>query len=894
MAEEIVIGKLIIDNSDLDRAMFESKQSIIELEVEQKKLKKETENLSSANEEQLTTFVANEASLKRLRSEYSQNQKTVLAIVKAQSGLDDELKKVNRSQDEAIINTKALTEARRKVDTTTVEGSKVIADINTKIDANNKLINGSSSALEQQKNNVGNYPTIMGAVGSSFGGATAQIIGFAGRGKEAIDEVSAGFKNYQEAQKASAVAQEAYQQAQAASTIATKAATDAQSKRTMIGFRYNKGLATETELEAANTAATTANATATSAQATATAAATTATNASAASLKLFRIALISTGIGAIVILLGSLISYLTTTQAGIDKVTSVTRPLITVFQTLLGFVQELGGGLFKMLSGDIKGGFEDIKNSSKALGQNLSIAYDRGVAIDKLMKNLSASEADFILSQGKLGEQLKIQNQIAEDTTKTIAEREAAAVKSIDIAKQINQEQRTRLLLELAILQAQAANNDTSDADRAAIANKVNEIRESNKQLAELETTQTNKVNAIRKQGASESKALTDAAFQESLKQSRNKIDLIKLEAKEQILTTEEKIANAKKVFDLENDLAKRSSSGSDQQKVLIENRQNLSNEILAITQEQIKIENDLQNSAFSELKKLSEQELTERIQGAKDLATAQILLLDSSLLSERAYADEVVKINESKNASILALNKTFEETEKTRIAEKLTNDKLFSEAEFQIRLIEITDRNATEQEIKEALLIENYSRELDLLNQSLLDKSISEGVYLKKKELAEKKFNADTGKNDKILADQKRANNIGMAQDAIGALQGLFGESKALSVASALINTYQGISAGVKLGYPAAIPAVAAAAATGFAAVKNILKTNKSSTSASSSSAPVSTGAGSFRNTEQTSTIATVSERPVEQNTIVTPPVLILESLQEVQNQVAIKIDSN
>jgi hypothetical protein len=40
------------------------------------------------------------------------------------------------------------------------------------------------------------------------------------------------------------------------------------------------------------------------------------------------------------------------------------------------------------------------------------------------------------------------------------------------------------------------------------------------------------------------------------------------------------------------------------------------------------------------------------------------------------------------------------------------------------------------------------------------------------------------------------------------------------------LINTYQGISAGVKLGFPAAIPAVALAAATGFSAVKNIIAT--------------------------------------------------------------------
>ena len=38
------------------------------------------------------------------------------------------------------------------------------------------------------------------------------------------------------------------------------------------------------------------------------------------------------------------------------------------------------------------------------------------------------------------------------------------------------------------------------------------------------------------------------------------------------------------------------------------------------------------------------------------------------------------------------------------------------------------------------------------------------------------------------------------------------------------MINTYQGISAGVKLGYPAAIPAVLAASVTGFKAVKSII----------------------------------------------------------------------
>jgi hypothetical protein len=61
----------------------------------------------------------------------------------------------------------------------------------------------------------------------------------------------------------------------------------------------------------------------------------------------------------------------------------------------------------------------------------------------------------------------------------------------------------------------------------------------------------------------------------------------------------------------------------------------------------------------------------------------------------------------------------------------------------------------------------------------------------------------------------------LSKASDAIGKETGV---GKTLALASALMNTYQGISAGVKLGYPQAIPAVAMASLTGFGAVKNIM----------------------------------------------------------------------
>jgi hypothetical protein len=81
----------------------------------------------------------------------------------------------------------------------------------------------------------------------------------------------------------------------------------------------------------------------------------------------------------------------------------------------------------------------------------------------------------------------------------------------------------------------------------------------------------------------------------------------------------------------------------------------------------------------------------------------------------------------------------------------------------------------------------------------------------------------------DKLTAEQK----IALAQQsaaALTAVSDILGKEtaagKTLAISAALINTYLGISAGVKLGFPAAIPAVAIAAATGFSAVKNIIAT--------------------------------------------------------------------
>ena len=67
-------------------------------------------------------------------------------------------------------------------------------------------------------------------------------------------------------------------------------------------------------------------------------------------MKVLRGAIIATGIGALVVVLGSLIAYFTSTQEGINKVNRVLTPLKVVFQTLIGVVQNFGKYLLEAIT----------------------------------------------------------------------------------------------------------------------------------------------------------------------------------------------------------------------------------------------------------------------------------------------------------------------------------------------------------------------------------------------------------------------------------------------------------------------------------------------------------------------------------------------------------------
>lgn len=203
----------------------------------------------------------------------------------------------------------------------------------------------------------------------------------------------------------------------------------------------------------------------------------------------------------------------------------------------------------------------------------------------------------------------------------------------------------------------------------------------------------------------------------------------------------------------------------------------------------------------------------------------------------------------------------------------KKKNDQVDAENKIFIKSLE-TDKTAEDLKVKNKIQIKAIS-DANLI--AMTEKTSSELAEI------DKAKNDEERKDAKILFDQRLA----LASDSLNSISELLGKEsaagKAIAISSALINTYLGISAGVKLGYPAAIPAVLAASVTGFKAVKSIIGTKIPGKASSSGGGGGSMSAPSLASstapiTPQAQT-TTLSSQSINQIGVASSRAFVLES---------------
>ena len=470
MAEKINIASLDIDTEALITKATETKKSIDSLRDSQKNLKK----IGEQNSKQ---FVKNEVELKKLSAEYN-SQKNVLTkltdennrFIKSEQALTNAVNKEIKSIEVARKNNKELLAIRNKLNLSTDEGKKQLDLINKKLDDNNKFIKENVSAYEQQKIGIGDYE-----------GALRKVFPAGGQLIDTLKQLKAGL-----------VAQKT---AMRGATVGTTGLSKAS--------------------------------------------------------KLLRIALISTGIGAIVVAIGTLITAFTSTQKGADAVSKALAPIKGAFEGIIGVIQNISlnifsqlGDRFTIVSGSILNGIdkirlgwnklsgdteeagmlqerikertEEIADATKSLEKKTSDfvkilsdapnkikeSADAQVKVVALQKKIEEAEIRLIKQRAISMRIIKEQNKIAEDVTKTQAEREESAKRAIDESQKLLGFEQNIVDLKIRQTKLSQTQNDTDREGQKELKLLEAERENAKTRALEMQTTLQNKLNTIKTQTA--------------------------------------------------------------------------------------------------------------------------------------------------------------------------------------------------------------------------------------------------------------------------------------------------------------------------------------------------------------------------------------------------------
>jgi hypothetical protein len=500
------------------------------------------------------------------------------------------------------------------------------------------------------------------------------------------------------------------------------------------------------------------------------------------SLKGMKTAIMSTGVGLLVIALGELITMLADFYSSEKK----SEQAVNSFTNAL----------------DKQSDAFDRNSESVKFEQEINMKYAKANGATKQemdKKNEEFYQSEKIRINNQIQDNIRLRNSIMDNNNLSEEDRKKAQDKAIADGEKYKKSADANEKNH----RTQVADSYAQDmADQKSASEKASEKRKADGEKAKQERLQQlTALKNLEKKYADEIENLADKTEQEKLARQKERaieeLDAIKLTAKEKAKARElieadfrqkqldlDK-AHADKVLALQQKL-------EDDKATLVATTEE---QKLVLSQEKAmkQLEVDLTNINASETEK---ENARKKLQETFDLQNAEL----QKTKDEKAREEKIAKISLD-----------------------LEDETISFEAKKQL----ILDR--------EALLMQDQT-----LTESEKQKIHKDSVDAQTK-IDEEQYNA------KVALLQSTSQALSQAGDLLGKETGA---GKALAVASALMNTYQGISAGVKLGYPQAIPAVAMASMTGFAAVKNIMSVKvPKGGSGGNSPSPISAGGTSSPN---------------------------------------------
>jgi hypothetical protein len=129
--------------------------------------------------------------------------------------------------------------------------------------------------------------------------------------------------------------------------------------------------------------------------------------------------LISTGIGAFVVIIGSLVAYFTKTKKGAELLEQAFAGIGAAVAVITDRISKIGGAIAKFFSGDFKGAAEDVKGALSGIGEEIVAEAKAASRLKKEIQDIKDATRGFNIEKAETNKKIAEALLLAEDESES-------------------------------------------------------------------------------------------------------------------------------------------------------------------------------------------------------------------------------------------------------------------------------------------------------------------------------------------------------------------------------------------------------------------------------------------------------------------------------------------
>lgn len=538
-------------------------------------------------------------------------------------------------------------------------------------------------------------------------------------------------------------------------------------------------------------------------------------------LKLLKVALLGTGIGVLIVALGSLVSWFTKTQKGVEAANKIMGALGATVNVLIDRAGKLGSALVNLFTGNFKQAGNDAKSIFAGIGDEIVNETKQAWKLAEVLNEIDKREVMLSMSRAANRAEIEKLKKAADDQTLSTQERIKAAEKAAEIEKK-------DLAVQTELAEARLANtlgftemnnevrklmeqikagditadevigklglSDSTIEDLKVFRDQFNELQELMESSYTRQTKQQNTLNSIRQEGADKAKEAKQTEL-EAVRAAEDAMLALVKDKREQA-RKEIELNYSRQIEDLQISLKQ-------EENLTAKAREAINAKIKALLQQK-----------SMELSKLSDEELKKELENRLKMISLQLESVKEG--SEQEYQLKIQQLQAQQEAELTSTEQTEEmklaikAKYNTKIDELATahEQNIINKQQEAMRIrfeTEIAQAYDNEEEILR-IRMEQKKAELDSLQQMEgesieafnLRKLEAQNAYLEsKKELSDKEIEIETKKTEALSALAGNLSNL--INQAAGDNEEMARLAKVLAIAEIAIAQGVAIAQAVK-----------------------------------------------------------------------------------------------